>query len=281
MEDFGFKLQNTDTKNNNLKGIIRIILILLSVIIFVVLIMKVFKSLSNNNNLPPEGVKLIKSNIENIKRKPENEGGLNVDNLNVSVYDVIDNNKNDNSKPVIKKTEQTVELSDTQQSSSPNKNDQNMLNQKIGEINSDTKAENKDINTQQINNKIDSNQNINININNNKKSTTNVDDLQKLGNKALIKNLKANKDIKPGIKVQLLALKSREALVNYWNDINSKYSKIFEGKSYYIEQVNSNQPDSIYRLQIGNFSSTDSANDFCKKYILASNKTKMDCIIAK
>ncbi len=294
MEDFGFKLQNIKNRYG-FKKIIKAVLILLSITFTILILVKIVKILSSDSYDSVDNVPLIKSQTKAIKRLPEKEGGLVVDNLDVSVYDVIDNNEDMDSNPVVKKTKQNINLKE-------NIDDnilleQDLLTQKINEINQDDELSHEEKSIEIKSNEIyktktatkaaDTNRTAqkpkaNIKINSNeKKPTTNVNDLKKLGNESLIKNLKEKKDVKPGIKVQLLALKSKDGLVEYWEDLNSKYSKLFGDKNYYIEKVNLNSAGTIYRLQVGNFIDKESAADFCKEYIKLTNKNKVDCIIVK
>ncbi len=273
MEDFGFKLQNIKDKYGT-KKTLKIVLSVLAVVIVLLILILIIKAFSDDDSTEQvENVVLIKSDVKNIKKSPDDKGGLVIDNLDVSVYDIIDNSEDSNSKPVINNTEQNINLDSNTNSMAV---DQYLLEQKINEMSQENEiiVKNNDTNEEK---KISSN----ITINNDKKeSTTNINDLKQLGNNALIENLKNNKDIKPGIKVQILALTSKEGLIEYWNDIKSKYSSLINDKNYYIEQVNINN-SIIYRLQIGNFLTNESAEDFCKKYIQLTNKNKIDCIIVK
>lgn len=294
MEDFGFKLQNIKNRYG-FKKIIKAILILLSIIFAILISVKIVKILSSDSYDSVENIPLIKGPAKDIKRLPEKEGGLIVDNLDVSVYDVIDKNKDISSNPIVKKTKQNINLKE-------NVNDnilleQDLLTQKINEINHEENLPQQEklieIKSNEIYktptaeksntaNTTPQKPKTNITINNNeKRSTTNVNDLKKLGNESLIKNLKEKKDVKPGVKVQLLALKSKDGLVEFWEDLNKKYSKLFSNKNYYIEKVDLNNTSTIYRLQIGNFIDKESATEFCKEYTKLTNKNKVDCIIVK
>lgn len=288
MEDFGFKLQDIK-KKYGLKKIVKGFLILLSIIFAILIFIKIVKIVfRDNNNQNIENIPLIKATKENIKRVPEEQGGLVVDNLDVSVYNVLDNNKQTNSNPIVKKTKQDLNLKENIDDSILL--EQDLLTQKINEINDSEENLNTEIKSTeptQIQSKneiiVDKNKlNTNIKINNNeKKSTTNVNDLKKLGNESLVKNLKEKKDVKPGLKVQLLALKSKDSLITYWEEIKNKYSTLFSDKNYYIEKVDINHSGVIYRLQVGNFNDRDSALEFCNEYIRLTNKNKTDCIVAK
>ena len=165
--------------------------------------------------------------------------------------------------------------------------EQEMLANKINEINEEEivddlpRDEKQNIKAKEIvedNDKKVPNIKINSKDNNIK---TNIMDLEKLGNKSLIINLKEHKDKKPSVKIQLLALKSRNSVIEYWEELNKKYKQLFNDKNYYIESVDLNNVGIIYRLQVGDFESYDLANNFCKEYIKVANKNRIDCIVIK
>lgn len=293
MEDFGFRLQNI--KNTSwFKKAIKIGLVIFAVLISTILLIKLIKITVDGGSSRVENVSLIKSQVKSIKRLPETEGGLVVDNLDVSVYDVINSNEKENINPVVKKTRQDINLKETLNDGML---EQDLLAQKMNEINEsdeinveqskNIKTEKMKANSQKPVKTIKSNDykqksTANIRINNNeKKSSTNVNDLKKLGNNSLISNLKKKKDIKPGVRVQLLALKSKDSLIEYWEELRDKYINLFNDKNYYIEKVNLDRSGTIYRLQVGNFMDRKSAAEFCKEYTTLTNKTKLDCIIVK
>lgn len=289
MEDFGFKLQNIKYRVW-LRKAARIGLMVFAVLISTVLVVKIIKAMGSSNSDRVESVSLVRSQVKNIKRLPEKEGGLVVDNLDVSVYDVIDNGEKEDVNPVVKKTKQNITLKDN--TDNEVLLEQELLADKINKINDgesgdssgidEVKVVSQEPNKTQKQDELRETLSANIKINNNKKKpTTNVDDLKKLGNNSLIDNLKKKKDVKPGVKVQLLALKSRDSLLEYWNDLKKKYAGLFNDKNYYVEKVTLNKSRVIYRLQVGNFNDKKSALDFCKEYIRLTNKTRSDCIIVK
>lgn len=304
MEDFGFKMQHITNTKIQLNKVVKVVLFVIAFILLILISIKIIQNLYTDINV--SNVPLIKAQYKTIKELPSDTGGLVVDNLNINVYDVIDNNDNKNTNPIVNKTKQNIDM--VNNLSNDILVDQEMLASKIDEIQNDnelnnmneldndtSKAENINNTTNTINN--DNINNIvkvesvnkttektesNITINNKKnKIKTNVEDLSKLGNRALINNLKQHKDIKPGIKVQLLALKSKNGLIEYWNDISNKYSQLFKDKNYYIENVNLDNVGKMYRLQVGMFDNEQSAHDFCNNYIKLTNKNKIDCIIIR
>lgn len=275
MEDFGFKLQDIKEKYG-FKRIIKIALLIISIIALIVIARKIVKTFSEDNS-KVENVTLIKKEAEEMKKLPAKEGGLIIENLDVNVYDVIDNNTKGDSNPIIKNTKQDIDVKTTD----PEENaltEQELLAAKINALTDDDFSI--EVEPEEKQPVLTSTKNIKIN-NEEKKPTTDVNDLKKLGNDALIKNLKNNKDSKPGIKVQLLALKSRDGLVDYWNEVKSKYNSLFRDKTYYIEKVSLNRVGTIYRLQVGTFDNSQSATEFCQEYIKLTNKNKVDCIIVK
>ena len=286
MEDFGFRLQNIDKNELQLRKIIKVVLLFIAIILLIIVSVKIIKSfykdkITNINNIP-----LIRAQSKDIKILPTNTGGLVIDNLDINVYNVLDNKDNKNINPIVKKTQQNIETPEL----SFNNDiiiEQKMLANKINEINeeeivdvlpSDEKQNIKAKEIAEDNDKKVPNIKINSKDNNIK---TNIMDLEKLGNKSLIINLKEHKDKKPSVKIQLLALKSRNSVIEYWEELNKKYKQLFNDKNYYIESVDLNNVGIIYRLQVGDFESYDLANNFCKEYIKVANKNRIDCIVIK
>ncbi len=286
MEDFGFRLQNIGKNELQLRKIIKVALLFIAIILLIIASVKIIKSfykdeITNINNIP-----LIRAQSKDIKILPTNTGGLVVDNLDINVYNVLDNKDNKNVNPIVKKTQQNIE---TPELSSNNDiiTEQEMLANKINEIHEEEivddlpKDEKQDIKANEVvedNDKKVPNIKINSKDNNIK---TNIMDLEKLGNKSLITNLKEHKDKKPSVKIQLLALKSRNSVIEYWEELNKKYKQLFNDKNYYIESVDLNNVGTIYRLQVGDFENYDLANNFCKEYIKVANKNRIDCIVIK
>ncbi|MDD2839678.1 MAG: SPOR domain-containing protein [Rickettsiales bacterium] len=272
MEDFSFKIYEIE-ENKNHKKIIKIVLIGIACLFTLLIFIKIFKVIfSSNTSETQDGITLIKAQKNSVKRVPDEKGGLNIENLDIGVYDVLDDNEKDDVEPTIKKTSQGIAIKDGETFKTQNLNDQDLLSDKIDEINQNDKIS--------IRNSTDKH-NTNITINTEQTQPANFDDLKKLGNNSLIRNLKDKKYIKPGVRVQLLALKSRKSVETYWDEITSKYSTLFNDKTYYIEKIDLNEATSIYRLQVGMFANIDKANSFCQEYIKNTNKNKVDCIVVK
>lgn len=81
------------------------------------------------------------------------------------------------------------------------------------------------------------------------------------------------------IRVQIAALNSKNAAEEYWKKISG--SRLFSGLKPFTEEVNLGKRGIFYRLQVGNFSDQVEGEDFCKKYITQSGKTKADCIVVE
>lgn len=286
MEDFGFRLQNISKNELQPRKIIKVALLFIAIILLIIASVKIIKSfykdeITNINNIP-----LIRAQSKDIKILPTNTGGLIVDNLDINVYNVLDNKDNKNVNPIVKRTQQNIETLELL-SNNDIITEQEMLANKINEIHEEEivddlpKDEKQDIKANEVvedNDKKVPNIKINSKDNNIK---TNIMDLEKLGNKSLITNLKEHKDKKPSVKIQLLALKSRNSVIEYWEELNKKYKQLFNDKNYYIESVDLNNVGTIYRLQVGDFESYDLANNFCKEYIKVANKNRIDCIVIK
>lgn len=270
MEDFSFKFENIKEGNKYIK-IIKIVLLVLVFVVSLLILIKIIKMVTGNSSSEnTDSVVLIKAESSSLKRVPNEKGGLNIENLDIGVYDVIDDQDKDNVKSKVNK-EQKIEIKNNDAINTDDLSDQAILVDKVETINQP--VENFDFNNGK--------NNTNITINKDEGVKTNLNDLQKLGNNSLIKNLKNKKYIKPGIRVQLLAVKSRKTIENFWEELLSKYNSLFKDKSYYIEKIDLNPTTSIYRLQVGMFSNNEEANLFCQKYIEIASKTKVDCIVVK
>lgn len=271
MEDFSFKIYEIK-ENKNYRKIAKIVLIGIACLFALLIFIKIFKVIfTSGTQETQDGVTLIKAQNNSIKRTPDEKGGLNIENLDIGVYDVIDENEKDGVEPTIKKTPQDIRIKDNEMFETEKLSDQDLLSNKIDEISQNDKIA--------IRN---NSGNANIKINTEQTSASaNLEELKKLGNNSLIQNLKDKKYMKPGVRIQLLALKSRESVENYWNELTTKYSNLFSDKTYYIEKVDLNEATSIYRLQVGMFKNVDTANTFCQEYIKITNKDKVDCIVVK
>ena len=273
MDDFNNKIKLLKEKYN-IKKILKIFLTLFAIFICILILILIFSK--NNNEVPTDNIPLIKSEVSEIKIVPDNQGGLVVDNLDVSIYDIIDNSEEIVENPTINKIEQNVEFDRSNEIGYLSDKDQ--LAEKINEI-----GENKDLITEKPtldDNKPKNKPNITINNSTPKEQPLDLKELEKLGNKSLVRNLKDKKDIKPGVRVQFLALKSRDGLIEYWNELVNKYKDLLSDKNYYIEKADINGIE-IYRLQVGTFQTEENAREFCKKYIEITNKNKIDCILVK
>lgn len=269
MEDFNFKLQD-DGKNKIYKEFIIFIIFFVILVFLIVVILKINKNTKTSKNLN-EYITLIKAENTEIKRNPENIGGMDIDNLDIDVYNVIDNQEKDVKELKVNEVSQNIEVKNNDVEIK-SLSDSDLLLDKIEEI-----EENKNIDTivsEELNLKIKTPQKVND-------KASNFDELKQLGNQSLVKNIQNKKYIKPALKVQLLAVKNRTTIEEYWGNLKNNYQKLFNDKSYFIEKVDLNSENSVYRLQIGMFADEKAAEDFCQEYIKMANKTKIDCIIVK
>lgn len=270
MEDFNFKLKDDDGKNKIYRKFIIFIMFFVILVFLIVMILKINKNTKVSKNLN-EYITLIKAENAEIKRKPENTGGMDIDNLDIGVYNVIDNQEKDVKELKVNEVSQNIEVKNND-IEIKSLSDSDLLLDKIEEI-----EENQNINAtdnQDIDLKIKTPQKVDNKVNN-------FDELKQLGNQSLVKNIQNKKYIKPALKVQLLAVKNRATIEEYWDNLKNNYQKLFNDKSYFIEKVDLNSENSVYRLQIGMFADEKAAEDFCQEYIKIANKTKIDCIIVK
>ena len=113
---------------------------------------------------------------------------------------------------------------------------------------------------------------------------TNKDDI--LDKKPVIKSVnvqvKAKNKIINGRKmsrVQLAAMTSKDSAMKFLMITKSKYSNIFSGLDGYIQEVDLGKRGIFFRVQVGDFYDQIRAENFCKKYIAASGKSRSDCIV--
>jgi hypothetical protein len=272
MEDFSFKLQDIKEKNW-FKICVKIFLLIIAIAFFFILIIFLFKTLTKNEDIELLSVPLIKSEVQEIKRLPQK---LDDDKDSyINIYNIVDNKDNDKSDLIIKKIEEKNIISQNFDNDFDIMSDQKLLMEKIEEMSDieDIIVKKNEITVVNTNkNKIDINKN---------KIKNNKDTIKKLNNGALIRNLKEKKDIKPGVFVQLLALKNRDSVVLFWNTLKKKYPNLFDGKNYFIIKTDMKEIGEIYKLQIGSFNNRNEAENFCKEYIKNTNKSKVECIIIK
>jgi hypothetical protein len=258
------------------------------VIILIFLLIKVAALFVGDSSVSVENVPLIKAEVVEIKKMPSNSlMQKRVEKEQMNVYDIVENKKDNEVIPVFKvetetKPPETMDIDGDEFNVFAE--DQRMLTEKINELSEIGALERVEVPKKQQKPEPEKNvvSSMKVNESNAKKNKTNVNDLEKLGNGALIKNIKQHKDVKPSdIKIQLLAMKSREALVEYWKDLAKRYKSLFDNKNYYVEKVEINNVGTMYRLQVGNFGDENEALTFCKEYVRVANKGKLDCIVVK
>jgi hypothetical protein len=82
-------------------------------------------------------------------------------------------------------------------------------------------------------------------------------------------------------RVQVAALSSKKSVVEYWSKLSRNYPSLISNLNYFISEVNLGKKGTFYRLQIGNFRNQVDAEEFCRKFISQSGKTRADCIIVE
>ena len=162
MEDFGFKMQNITKGEFQPRTVAKVVLLIVAFVLLIIIsiqLIKGFYTEINVNNVP-----LIKAQAKKIKELPEDTGGLVVDNLNINVYDVIDNNNKD-TNPIINKTKQNIDMANNL--SNNILSDQELLANKIDEIQNDV-----ELTTQSTQNIVEADDTILENINTNTQNIT-------------------------------------------------------------------------------------------------------------
>jgi hypothetical protein len=284
MDDLIAKFNNFKEKCK-VSSALMVSLIALSILISIIIILKITFLTFETKKIDLETVPLIKSEVSAIKVKVNNDKNNIEESSQLTLYNIIENKKDNANMPVLQEEKKNFEniIENTYNII----DDQQLLADKINEINNDIfndvieikpiQTEEKSVVPSKNNKKNEKvEQKVNVNIVKN-------DNIDKLNNKSLANNIKKHKDRKPigGAKIQLVAMKNRDSLIKYWEDISKKYNNLFIDKDYYIEKVNIKNVGDMYRLQIGTFSSEELANNFCVDYIKKTNKSKLDCILVK
>ncbi|MFC1659284.1 SPOR domain-containing protein [Pseudomonadota bacterium] len=243
--DTDFEILDRSENNRNLQKIIIKLSAVVVVLLFVIfLITKLFGGNNKNGDVP-----LIETENQLIKEEHNIEDEIVIENLDVEVYDNITrgsitdyNNLNviDNQKFIDRK-----------------------IQEEKREIKKGKMAENQKNKANAILVKEEQYAELKKGLNNND----------------LVNNIKEGKDIKPSIKIQLSASSSKDNAEQYWKQLLSKYSDLFESKYHFIDVIDLGDKGKFYRLQVGYFSSNSNAKEFCENYTTKAKKNKTDCII--
>lgn len=96
-------------------------------------------------------------------------------------------------------------------------------------------------------------------------------------------NLISTKDKiqKPYSRVQLVASRSDVLAHQYWLKLKKDYPDLFGKLKHFIQKADLGKRGVFYRLQVGNFRNQIRAEEFCKKFIKKTKKTRSDCLIVE
>jgi len=247
VDDYGFDLQKLkDT--SRIKKCIKLLLLFG----FCCALASLFNILFHEINSAPKEIVVVKSNVQSIKRLPNDADNAKNDQYvtDTTVHNLVSDS--DNVRPKIHRTEQSVAIdmnTDTDNSV--------FLEQKIGELSEATDKNHSDIGDDVL------------------------DDMRVAESRQIVqKDIdKSNNIASYGIKVQIFVAKSKNAVDDYWNDVAHKYPQLFLGKNHYLERLKIKDNNFIYRLQIGDFEDVNEANRFCETYIRLTSKTNLDCVV--
>jgi hypothetical protein len=230
-------------------------------------------------------ITVIKSPAEPIKVVEENEG-VGIKDMDKTIYDNIVGNRNlakenfNNVRVIEQAATPLVKKHNVDKESLNNANNQPPVSQikNNAEIVVDSQNNNV-IKTSDSKARSDM-----IVYNSNTNTANQVNDASLSAKKEVVKAVEkppVNKVIKGLSRVQVAALTSRNSAVEYWGKLSKSYPNLFSNLNYFISEVNLGAKGTFYRLQIGNFRSQVDAEDFCRKFISQSGKSKADCIIVE
>jgi hypothetical protein len=83
------------------------------------------------------------------------------------------------------------------------------------------------------------------------------------------------------IRVQIAAMTSKNAAQNFSQNLEKQHSEIFSNLKSFVQEVDLGKRGIFYRVQIGDFYDQIRAENFCKKYIAKTAKSKSDCIVVE
>jgi hypothetical protein len=86
---------------------------------------------------------------------------------------------------------------------------------------------------------------------------------------------------KAAVRVQVAAMSSPESAKSTFKSLNQLYPTLFNDLEPFVEKVDLGKRGIFYRLQIGNFFNQIEAEEFCRKYVAATKKSRADCIVVE
>lgn len=95
----------------------------------------------------------------------------------------------------------------------------------------------------------------------------------------IVKQTSANK--KRSVRVQIAALTSKNAAIEYGSRLNRLYPNLFSDLKFITEEVNLGKRGVFYRLQVDSFFNQIAAEEFCQRYVIQARKSRADCIVVE
>lgn len=208
----------------------------------------------------PEGeILVISADMDEIKTKPVDPGGMVVDNMDKVVYDTIDKQIKDvpkGNEVILPPAEEPIDKKSLIPSSEISENTNVSIIEepkvvieekvKIDEVNISKAAEEEYI-----------------------KPVVKKDNLKKPS--------KFSKKNDKSYKLQIASFKSRSDVEKEWNNLSKRFSKLLGEYSHYVVTKNIEGKGIFYRLQIGPFNNEEDASRACKSL----KESGVNCFIVK
>lgn len=231
--DYSLDKDKNASTQKKLKKLALILSVIFVLFLFFYIVLNAYKFITHKPSI--EDISLIKAETNEIKVPSDSKEKIEVDNIEISVYDVLD------------KQEDEVEIKKVEKVETAKKD----LLDRIDIKERQTK-DNKAV-------------------------------VIKSENKATIKEEIKTEDteIISYVRAQIVALQTKDGVINYWQDKKNKHKELLSDKSYFIEKADLNERGVFYRLQVGGFKNTEEVEDFCKKYVTLTSNNKMDCIVVE
>ena len=288
-EDFGYL---KDEEQNRLAIIVKRALllgsVLFSIVCFVYITINAYYFAYHDNN----NIKLIKSPAEPIKIVEKEGEGIEIKDIDKTIYDSIISNKklsreNLNNVTIIDQAPtplaRTTLLKDFDKK--PNEVETVVANQAKAFQEKEPRKSSGDIMVYDGNPSTNPSENKSGNSSNGKVNDASLVAPKKAQpqaqNQATTRIIEAEKPVKGLSRVQIAALTSKAAATDYWSKLSKENPRLFVNLNYFITEVKLGSKGTLYRLQIGNFKNQIEAENFCHKFISQAGKSKPNCIIVE
>ncbi len=226
----------------------------------------------------PHNVPVIKNSTDPVKTSPKDRGGMEVENQDKTIYEILDNNQDtsENVENILPAPE------------SPKMPESNITEEKPVDIEGIIEiAETQVLDDEALKNTIEEAEEKAISAEKTQEINTDNQEKEPVSTATESKNdtVKAQPEVVPANiaeaktndwQIQILSTKDKEAAEKTWKNMQEKYS-YFKGLPYEIQTAEVADKGTYYRLKVGAFADKNAADAICAKF----KAEKGSCIITK